>query len=415
MRLLASTAKTGRLRVTGDRGSGSIWVDSGKIVATELTVAGSAEPKPADVLFGLLRFSSGSFSFENDARPASPNPSVDLEPVLVAAESMVVEWRSIEEVIPSFDSFLTLSAELGGNDVMVDPSRWRAIAAIGQGAAVESVGEALGMSEIELGRTLKELVELGLINVGAPRDDAPQTEVISSPVVPQAVEAPLEVLEPPPLETVAAVDATDSGPQDGYPAELAPAEEFAAAGESAAAVEAVDEWTEPVAPEPHSQEHIEPAPGEAVGEFAPSAEITFDPIAEVEGGTHSPPGFEDNGAFVGGDASSPGLASLETDGESVDPLLPAGDALEQLSGEARPASDGLFDARPPDDDSGQELDAAEMARQLANLSPKAAKAVAAAAKASTQAEREAALAAVEAEDDRVNRGLLLKFLGSVET
>ena len=60
-------------------------------------------------------------------------------------------------------------------------------------------------------------------------------------------------------------------------------------------------------------------------------------------------------------------------------------------------------------------DAAEIARQLANLSPRAAKAVAAAAKATTEEEREAALAAIEAEDDTVNRGLLLRFLGSVDS
>jgi hypothetical protein len=58
-------------------------------------------------------------------------------------------------------------------------------------------------------------------------------------------------------------------------------------------------------------------------------------------------------------------------------------------------------------------EAAEIARQLANLSPKAARAVAAAAKASTPEEREAALAEVEASDDQINRDLLLKFLGTV--
>ncbi len=58
-------------------------------------------------------------------------------------------------------------------------------------------------------------------------------------------------------------------------------------------------------------------------------------------------------------------------------------------------------------------DAAEIARQLANLSPKAAKAVAAAAKATTQEEREAALAEVDDDEEPINRGLLLKFLGSV--
>ena len=60
-------------------------------------------------------------------------------------------------------------------------------------------------------------------------------------------------------------------------------------------------------------------------------------------------------------------------------------------------------------------DAAEIARQLANLSPKAAKAVAAAAKATTMAEREAALAQVDETEDSINRDLLLKFLGSVSS
>ena len=60
-------------------------------------------------------------------------------------------------------------------------------------------------------------------------------------------------------------------------------------------------------------------------------------------------------------------------------------------------------------------DAAEIARQLANLSPKAAKAVAAAAKATTVEEREAALAEVDDDEDPINRELLIKFLGSVNS
>lgn len=67
------------------------------------------------------------------------------------------------------------------------------------------------------------------------------------------------------------------------------------------------------------------------------------------------------------------------------------------------------------DTSSDPTDAAEIARQLANLSPKAAKAVAAAAKATTQEEREAALAEVDDTEDPINRELLLKFLGSVNS
>ena len=60
-------------------------------------------------------------------------------------------------------------------------------------------------------------------------------------------------------------------------------------------------------------------------------------------------------------------------------------------------------------------EADEVARQLAMLSPRAAQAVAAAAAADTDAEREAALDAVDDGDEPINRGLLLKFLSSVKS
>ncbi|MEI7591782.1 MAG: DUF4388 domain-containing protein [Actinomycetes bacterium] len=62
-----------------------------------------------------------------------------------------------------------------------------------------------------------------------------------------------------------------------------------------------------------------------------------------------------------------------------------------------------------------ESDAVEIARQLSNLSPKAAKAVAAAARATTEDEREAALAGIDEQDESISRELLLKFLGSLSS
>ena len=77
-----------------------------------------------------------------------------------------------------------------------------------------------------------------------------------------------------------------------------------------------------------------------------------------------------------------------------------------------PQRTSAYEPTPYDTDP---TDAAEIARQLANLSPRAAKAVAAAAKATTMAEREAALAQVDETEDSINRELLLKFLGSVSS
>jgi hypothetical protein len=61
-------------------------------------------------------------------------------------------------------------------------------------------------------------------------------------------------------------------------------------------------------------------------------------------------------------------------------------------------------------------DADEIARQLANLSPRAAQAVRAAAEATTDEARAAALASADDDEDApLNRGLLLKFLSSVRS
>ena len=93
LRLLASTKKTGRLRVTGDRGAGSVWFDDGQIVSTELTVVDSIDSTPPDVLFSLIRLDAGSFTFEADARVVNASEPDQLEPILVAAEGPALEKR----------------------------------------------------------------------------------------------------------------------------------------------------------------------------------------------------------------------------------------------------------------------------------------------------------------------------------
>jgi hypothetical protein len=63
----------------------------------------------------------------------------------------------------------------------------------------------------------------------------------------------------------------------------------------------------------------------------------------------------------------------------------------------------------------EELEEEEVAKQLATLSPRAADAIRAAAEATTDEERDAALEIVEDEEQPLNRGLLLKFLSSVKS
>ncbi|MDW3218846.1 MAG: DUF4388 domain-containing protein [Acidimicrobiales bacterium] len=359
LRLLASTSKTGRLRITGDRGSGSVWVDSGEVVAAELASAVTQAPTAAEVVFGLLRFAAGSFTFEADAVAPNASDGEAMEPILGAAENMLVEWRAIEEVIPSLDVWVGLRTSLDGPDVMVDQARWGGIAAIGSGAQVGAVAERLELNEIDGCRLVKELLELGLVEF----IDEPAGIPAATSFEPQPVDEDDQVFE----------ESTYEAPAGNSDDETADAAVFA------------DE-----------------TPGEP--------EALLHELDAMDDAPQFGEGDHDDDAT---ESTEPSLAALASSEESIDPLLSPGDPLDTGIGD--PTGEDIFAGAPGPTDADDELDPAEMARQLANLSPKAAKAVAAAAKATTEAERDAALAAVEAEDDSVNRGLLLKFLGSVDS
>lgn len=338
LRLLATTKKTGRLRLSGSRGSGSVWLDAGAVVASEATGAPHATG-PTDVVFELLRFKEGEFEFDDTDTASAPEKPADVESVLGEAEKMLEEWQAIEAVVPSLDGWLTLAGDLPDDEVTIARSEWRSLVAIAGGRTVGALGDVLEQGELDVCRTVKELIERDLVELG----DAPAgvaTGAAASAGAAPAM-APEAEAEPEPFEPLV----FDETPEP----EAAPA---------------VETYVEEVADEV----------------------VEFEPVIEIE--EEARPALE----------VVPALADDEPE-----PFDPGGLVIEDTAPEPEPAAA----TEEP------EMDAAEIARQLASLSPKAAKAVAAAAKASTEEERMAALAEVSDDEAGFNRDLLLKFLDSM--
>lgn len=170
LRLLASTKKTGCLRLDGSRGAGAIWVDGGAIVGGEASGAPHADGA-AEVLFELLRFKEGDFEFDADSAPDSADPAAEVEPTLEAAEAMLEEWKGIEAVVPTLDHWVELNPELPGDEVTVSADRWKSLVAVAGGTSVGRLGDQLSLGELPVSRSVKELVELGLVRIDEPRDD----------------------------------------------------------------------------------------------------------------------------------------------------------------------------------------------------------------------------------------------------
>ena len=350
LRLLAATKKTGRLRITGGRGTGSIWASSGEIVGVEATHAPHADDA-VNALFELLRFQEGAFTFDAEATHDDPSPPTDVEILLAQAEALLEEWRAIEAVVPSLDAWVSFRTKLPKAQVSINQAAWTTLVAVGGGATVRRVADELCLAELPISRAVKDLVELGLVEIS----DTPPAGA-----VPHLSSAPVEA------------------PVRGRP------------------LLAGDEEEEiPPPPQPTT------TPGS--GPRARRAKALTAPPAEDE-------------VFVPLDLPGHGPAPSYDERTGEDP------AAEEPAAEAEPAEaevddlaaafPGLANRSTP---STVDVDDEELAKQLATLSPRAASAIRAAAEATTDEERDAALDEVDDEDQPLNRGLLLKFLSSVKS
>jgi hypothetical protein len=340
LRLLAATKKTGRLRITGGRGTGSVWVSSGEVEAIDATHAPHATGA-VDALFELLRFEDGAFTFDAEATHEDPGPPTDVEILLAQAESLLAEWRDIEAVVSSMDAWVTLRSTLPMPEVVIDQQRWTTIVAIGAGATVRRIGDELCLAELPISRAIKELAEVELVDIA----DAPPAGAVPSS----------NGIAPPASRPLAA-------PKAEKPAKVA-------------RVEAAPE-PPPPPPAPRAK-RPKPAPAKGPEVFVP---------LDLPGHGGAAPSYDDRTA---GAAAPNGSANGDLAASFPD-LARRGAAI--------------------DDEDEQEL-----AKQLATLSPRAANAIRAAAEATTDEEREAALDEAEGDDEPLNRGLLLKFLSSVKS
>ncbi|MEY2474710.1 MAG: resuscitation-promoting factor RpfA [Actinomycetota bacterium] len=211
--LLATTAKSGELHVTGSSGGGRLWVEAGQVTGAE--AAGTTAV--VDVLVHLLRLDEGDFAFHADR--AAPSPSteapVEVAVALEQADARLTEWREVEALLPSPTTVLTLAPTSSGT-VRLSKDQWAAVAAVGDGRTVTELVDQLGGDELVRWRLLASLVEAGLAEVGASVTVAPvrRTEVaeqLSTLTVEALAEAHAE--DDPALED-SSTEAVESGISD---------------------------------------------------------------------------------------------------------------------------------------------------------------------------------------------------------
>jgi hypothetical protein len=219
LRLLAATRKTGCLAIDGDRERGRVWVREGTLVEATIEGPQLGEPNPTDAIFRLLRLERGSFWFVAEQAPALSNePSEEVELVVLRAERMVEEWRELTVVVPSLHHRVTMAPELSSDQVTLDAARWTALVAIADGPTVADAAVTLGLGEMEVHRTIGDLVEIGVAVVEPPPALGALARTGDHPAL---LEPPRQV-ESPTIDGPAAISLTGTSPAH-PPSEPAPA------------------------------------------------------------------------------------------------------------------------------------------------------------------------------------------------
>lgn len=343
LRLLSSTKKTGRLRVSSGRGSGSVWLDGGGVVAAGASGAKTSEGL-VTVVFELLRYKEGAFVFEADVTTPDAGAPSDVESLVREAERLLAEWYEIEAVVPSVDCWVSLSPTLPRPEVVIDADRWRIVVATGAGATVAGLGEKLGLGEIAVSKAVKDVIEVGLA------------------VLSEA--APAHVTPPPTPEPDYVAEPEHDHEHHDHPLDEHPGFVESGGGNAFSAL-----WESGADPFGSADKKVDLGPEHEDLELGHEHEHA-----------HAHPGFHES-ADLG--IEIPGVPSLS-----------AKRAAEAAAAQAAQAGEPV---------------------ELPNLTPQAARAIAAAAQATTEAERDAALAqATGADNEPLDRGLLLRFLSSVK-
>ena len=168
----ADFARARAMQETGDRRRlGDILLDIGAIGRRELERQVRAQVE--EVIFELMSWSEGYFSFSDNATPDGGSSVVRIptEALLMEAARRIDEWSRIEARIPHLGVVPRLVPPDAGGTTRLDllPAEWQLLAAVDGQRDVRAVAAVLARSEFDVARTLFGLASAGVVVLEDPK------------------------------------------------------------------------------------------------------------------------------------------------------------------------------------------------------------------------------------------------------
>lgn len=158
---------------------GDILVEMGALPKKELERQIRAQVE--EVIFELMSWSEGYFSFEDGPLPESLGEAtvrIPTESLLMEAARRIDEWSRIEAKVPHLGVVprFTGTDEEEGAQLDLLPFEWEVLAGIDGATDVRTLAAGLGRSDFDVARTLFGLASAGIIVVSEPHAAGPDAE-----------------------------------------------------------------------------------------------------------------------------------------------------------------------------------------------------------------------------------------------
>jgi Flp pilus assembly protein TadD len=148
-----------------DKRLGELLVELGSISQDQLRECIRIQIEEA--VYFLFTWTQGTFNFEADAAPDAQDIVVSINPesLLLEGARRVDEWGLIEKKIPSFDLVFEVDrSRLLATDASLTPEQHSTLELVDGVRDVQSIVEASGLVEFEVGKALYALLSAGFIH-----------------------------------------------------------------------------------------------------------------------------------------------------------------------------------------------------------------------------------------------------------
>jgi hypothetical protein len=167
LRLLAATAKTGRLRLDSDAARGVVWVREGRVTAVT-GVESRNETSMVEFLFWFTVAGGGWFTFEVDDHAPQTSQSLEVDVIVAELTALSHEWHELHHLVPSLNHRVGLVTCLPSPEVTIHATRWPAVLAAASEPSVQQLGDGFGLGDLDALRTVRDLVSTGVVEVRPP-------------------------------------------------------------------------------------------------------------------------------------------------------------------------------------------------------------------------------------------------------